>query len=127
MLKHHQKAKGWWEDALSGGQPIGIPWVVVLAFTRLMTHPHLCQNPLSICEVREISGLWMRCHCVRMINVAESSLVRFFELLELAGTGGNLSTDALIALHAMEHSATVFSNDNDFLRFPGVKVVNPLR
>jgi uncharacterized protein len=41
--------------------------------------------------------------------------------------GGNLTTDALIALHAREHSATIYSNDLDFGRFPGIKWVNPLK
>ena len=49
-----------------------------------------------------------------------------FELLEEAGSGGNLSTDAMIALHAMEYSATVYSNDRDFDRIAGVKRINPL-
>ena len=29
----HAAAKKWWEDVLSGDKPVGIPWVVVLAFT----------------------------------------------------------------------------------------------
>ena len=41
--------------------------------------------------------------------------------------GGNLSTDALIAVHAREHSATIYSNDRDFDRFKGIKRVNPLQ
>lgn len=124
---HHNKARRWWEEALSGSEPIGIPWVVVLAFTRLMTHPHICRNPLSISQVREIATFWIQRRCVRLINVSDGSLGRFFDLLDEAGTGGNLSTDALIALHAMEHSATIVSNDLDFGRFPGVKRVDPLR
>jgi len=47
-------------------------------------------------------------------------------LFEAAGMGGNLSTDALIALHAREHSATVYSNDRDFDRFPGICWLNSL-
>lgn len=123
---HHRAAKDWWEQALGGSEPIGIPWIVVLAFTRLMTHPHLCTNPLSVAEVAEIAATWMSSRCVRMIQVGENAPRRFFELLEEAGTGGNLSTDAFIALHAMEHSATLCSNDRDFDRFQGVKVLNPL-
>jgi predicted nucleic acid-binding protein len=49
------------------------------------------------------------------------------ELLEDAGVGGSLSTDALIAAHALEQRASVWSNDADFKRFPGVKVHNPLK
>lgn len=123
---HHAKARAWWESALSGTEPVGLVWVVVLAFTRLLTHPMLSHNPLSIAEVRAMVDQWMSCPSVRILGVSEQALPRFFDLLEAADGGGNFSTDALIALHAMEHSATVFSNDRDFDRFPGVKRVNPL-
>ena len=122
----HEKARAWWEAALSGSEPVGLPWVVVLAVTRLLTHPSICENPLSPAEVRRIVEDWMRFPHVRVIHLSENALGRFFDLLEEAGTGGNLSTDALIALHALEHSASIVSNDRDFDRFAGVRRVNPL-
>jgi len=44
----HAAAKAWWEQTLSGSTPVGIPWVVVLAFIRLMTHPTLSENPMTV-------------------------------------------------------------------------------
>lgn len=123
----HTAAKLWWSSVLSGSEPVGIPWVVVLAFTRLMSHPQICENPLSVEQVRGIALGWFELPQVRLIGVGEASLGRFYDLLEEAGSGGNLSTDALIALHALEHSGTVFSNDRDFGRFAGVRRVNPLK
>jgi uncharacterized protein len=64
---------------------------------------------------------------IRMIQVSPRAVGGFFDLLQDAGMGGNLCTNALIALHAREHSATICSNHRDFGRFPGVKWVNPLR
>jgi len=122
----HEKARVWWEGALSGAQPVGLPWVVVLAVTRLLTHPGICENPLSIGQVRSIVEDWLSFPHVRIIHLSENAVGRFFDLLEEAGTGGNLSTDALIALHCLEHSATIISNDRDFDRFAGVKRLNPL-
>lgn len=46
---------------------------------------------------------------------------------ETVNPSGNLSTDGLIALHAMGTSATIYSNDRDCDRFPGVHHVNPLK
>lgn len=123
---HHARARAWWESTLSSGEPVGLVWVVVMAFTRLMTHPTLAQNPLPIGDVRSMVEQWLECPAVRLLGLSGQALPRFFDLLETAGGGGNLSTDALIALHAMEHSATVASNDRDFDRFTGVKWVNPL-
>jgi toxin-antitoxin system PIN domain toxin len=123
----HRKAKKWWETALSGSEPVGVPWVVVLAFTRIMTHPQICEDPLSIQDVREMVDDWTDAPCLRIIQLSDQALPRFFDLLEDAKMGGNLCTDALIALHAREHSATIYSNDRDFDRFPGIKWVNPLK
>ncbi len=125
--RYHHNARKWWESALGGTEPVGLPWVVVLAFVRLMTHPQVCENPLAVAQVRELVGDWLAQPHVRLIHVSDLAVARFFDLLEEAGGGGNLSTDALIALHAMEHSATVFSNDRDFDRSAGVRRVNPLR
>jgi toxin-antitoxin system PIN domain toxin len=122
----HAKARTWWEGTLSQIEPVGIPWVVVLAVTRLLTHPQICENPLTPTQVRHIIENWLSYRHVRLIHLSENALGRFFDLLEEAGTGGNLTTDALIAIHALEHSATIYSNDRDFDRFPGVKRVNPL-
>ena len=122
----HHKAKAWWEAALNGRESIGIPWVVVLAFTRLMTHPQICAKPLTIPQVRQLVEQWLTRRHARIIQLSDRAPAAFFDLLEAAGGGGNLSTDALIALHAREHSATIYSNDRDFDRFPGIRWINPL-
>lgn len=122
----HVKARRWWEATLSNGDWVGIPWVVLLAFTRLMTHPTICENPLPVAAVREMVEQWFAVDSVQLLQLSPSARLRFFDLLEQAGHGGNLSTDALIALHALEHSGTVYSNDRDFDRFPGVKWINPI-
>jgi len=41
--------------------------------------------------------------------------------------GSNLVTDAHIAAIAIEHRATVASNDFDFQRFEGLNTINPLK
>ena len=56
----HAKARSWWEAVLSGRDPVGIAWVVVLAVTRLLTHPNVCENPLSPAQVRRIVEHWQR-------------------------------------------------------------------
>ncbi|PXA03517.1 VapC toxin family PIN domain ribonuclease [Coraliomargarita sinensis] len=123
----HDKARTWWEAALSSDETIGIPWVVLLAFTRIMTHPQICAAPLDGESVREMVQQWLDCPQVRVIQVSERAVGVFFDLLAEAEMGGNLSTDALIAVHAREHSAVIYSNDRDFDRFPGIRWKNPLR
>ena len=123
----HRKALDWWQRTLGGSETVGIPWIVLLAFTRLLTSPQICLNPLTTEQVREIVESWLTGPNIRMIQVSPRAVGGFFDLLQDAGMGANLCTDALIALHAREHSAVVYSTDRDFDRFPGLKWVNPLR
>lgn len=123
----HRQARAWWESALSGSEPVGIPWIVVLAFVRLMTHPTLSENPMTVGQARERVEEWLRCDHVRLLTSETTTFSRFFDLLAAAGTGGNLCTDALIAALAEEHGGTVYSNDTDFDRFPGIAWRNPLQ
>jgi len=43
----HNAARAWWEGLMTGREPIGLPWAVVLGFIRLVTHPAVLEAPLS--------------------------------------------------------------------------------
>jgi len=123
----HQAARQWWESALSGSEPVGIPWVVVLAFVRLMTHPTLAENPMTIEQAKTAVMSWLAVEHVRLLSPSATTIATFFELLSGAETGGNLATDAMIAALASEYGGCVYSNDRDFDRFPRLVWRNPLR
>ena len=122
----HARARAWWEKALSGAEPVGLPWVVVLAFVRLMTHPTLNENPMTPAQARAAVAAWIATGNVRLLAPSPDTFIRFFDLLESVGTGGNLCTDALIAALALEYGGQVHSNDADFDRFDGIRRRNPL-
>lgn len=122
----HARARVWRERALSGVEPIGIPWVVALAFVRLTTHPTLSDKPMTIAQSRSGVESWFEMPHVRLLAPTHATLSRFFDLLESSGGAGNLTTDALIAAHAVEMGARVCTNDRDFARFPNVSCLNPL-
>src|SRR4029453_10440941 len=113
----HRPARRWVEDGLSGPEPVGVPWIVMLAFVRLISHPTLLEHPLTVRETEACVRQWLDCDHVRLLDPRERTSERFFSLLDEAGLGGNLATDALIAAHAEEYSATVHSTDRDFDRF----------
>jgi uncharacterized protein len=123
----HRESRRWWESILSGVEPVGIPWIVLVGFVRLITHPVLLQNPLTVQESHAAVDQWFSCDHVRLLLPHETTFSRFFSLLEGAGLGGNLVTDALIAAQAEEFGATVYSNDRDFDRFSGLCWKNPLK
>ena len=123
---NHAVARKWWEDILSGSEPVGIPSVVVLAFVRLTTHPALVQDPISILQAKEIIFTWLAVSHVYLLSPTTSTITLFFEILGGVGTGGNLSTDAMIAALASEYGGTVYSSDHDFARFANLSWRNPL-
>lgn len=123
----HAPAKRWWEDALSGSEPVGIPWIVALAFTRLLTHPTICSQPLTIEEARSCVEAWFEYDHVRLLAPTDATLRLLFDLLSEAGLGGNLTTDALIAAHALEHGGVVHTADLDFGRFRALRWTLPLQ
>ena len=49
-----------------------------------------------------------------------------FGLLEAIGTAGTLVTDTHLAALAIEHQAELCTTDADFVRFPGLRWINPL-
>jgi len=122
----HSAARVWWEDALSGAEAVGVPWVVVLAFVRLMTHPALAANPMTVEQARAAVLDWLAVDHVRLLSPSATTISVFFELLAGAGMAGNLSTDAMIAALASEYGGCVYSNDRDFGRFPHVVWRDPL-
>ena len=122
----HETAREWWQQTLVGIESVGIPAVVILAFIRLMTHTSLSGNPMAVSRARAIVSSWVAVDGVRVLAPTWETLSLMMELLEETGVGGSHSTDALIAAHALEQRGSVWSNDIDFKRFPGIKVRNPL-
>lgn len=122
----HRSARGWWEAALSGNEPVGIPVVVLMAFVRLMTHSTLSQNPMTVAQARERVEAWLEQPNCRVLPVSDRTVALFLELLSEVGQGGNLCTDAMIAASAKEYGGTVYSSDRDFDRFSGLRWSNPL-
>ncbi|MEZ5536040.1 MAG: type II toxin-antitoxin system VapC family toxin [Thiolinea sp.] len=125
MELHHQ-AKAWWEDQLSGQQIIGIPWVVLMAFIRINTHRRIFPNPLTPAEAIGYVDDWLSRPVTRLVSPGEQHWLILRNLIEQTGTAGNLTTDAHIAALAIEQGYVVYSADNDFKRFPGLKHINPL-
>ena len=43
---HHARARRWLEDVLSSGEPVGLAWMVLLAFLRVTTRDGILVRPL---------------------------------------------------------------------------------
>jgi len=123
---NHEKAKKWFETTFSGRRPVGLCWVVILAFLRISTHRAVFRTPLFPSEATDIVRSWLKAPCVEVITPGEEHSEVLFRLLEQLGTGGNLTSDAHLAALAIEFQAEIATTDADFARFPGVRWFNPI-
>ena len=122
----HEAARGWWEDALNGRQPVGLAQVCLFGFLRISTNRRVFTTPLAVEDAILRVQRWLEREPVTLLHAGSRHLETAFRLLEQLGTGGNLTTDVQIAAHAVENNGEVHSNDRDFGRFGGVRWVNPL-
>ena len=123
----HAQAKRWWEEFLNGTDPVGLPWVTITGFLRLVTHPRVLVDPMSVVQGTEQVRAWMECTSVLTVEPGKKFSAIFLGLLEEAGAAGNLTTDAYLAALAIEHQAELHSNDADFSRFKGLRWRNPMK
>lgn len=123
---HHKKARRWLEDVLSRATPVGLAWVVILAFLRITTRAGILRRPLAPEQALAFADSWLEQPYVRAIEPGEGHWEVLRNLLRTVGAAGNLTSDAHLAAIALERGADVYSTDGDFARFPGVRHVNPL-
>lgn len=122
----HLTARRWWEDRLSGTETVGLAWVVVLGYVRLMTSRKVLLRPWSPVEVIGHVRAWLERPQVQVLQPGPRHLDILQGFAERQILSGDLTTDAHLAALAIEHQAIVHSNDGDFDRFPGVNRRNPL-
>jgi len=125
-LPQHKLARAWWEQVLSGAVRVGIPWVSVMAFLRICTNPRMFSSPLSPEAAIAYIDEWLDQPPVQLVAAGAGHWVILRNLLLQTGMAANLTTDAHIAALALEQGYGVYSADNDFQRFPGLKHINPL-
>jgi toxin-antitoxin system PIN domain toxin len=125
-LPQHKTAKTWIEKTFSDQDSVGLPWVSVLAFLRLCTNPRVFKAPLKVEDAIAYIDEWVALPSVELVTPGQRHWEIFKNLLAQCGTAGNLVTDAHIAALALERGYAVYSADNDFRRFPGIRHVNPL-
>ena len=123
---HHPRAKKWLEASLSDEEPVGLAWVVILGFLRIITNVRIMPTPLSPEIAMEIVEEWLHHPTVKIIVPGERHWNILKELLMPLGTAANLTSDAHLAAIAIEHGARLYSTDNDFSRFLKLRWTNPI-
>ncbi|GAC1361442.1 MAG: type II toxin-antitoxin system VapC family toxin [Actinomycetota bacterium] len=122
--KHETSRRGL-DAALNGREAVGFAWVVLLAFIRLSTKIGLFPDPLPVSEAMACVRDWTEQAPSFIPHPTPRHLALMSGLLADAGTGGNLVTDAHLAVLALEYDATIITYDGDYARFRGVRWLAP--
>ncbi len=123
----HKRARSWLEQKLSSSELVGLPWHTILSFLRISTAPRMISYPFELDSATAIVDNWLKLRNVTIVAPTEEHWRILVNLLPKTRARGSLIMDAHLAALAMEHGATLCTNDRDFARFPGLKVEFPIQ
>lgn len=93
-----------------------------------MTHPRVFHPPTPVHAAWEAVRLLTDSPSVVILSEGKSHPAILRDLLRASPVTGNLVHDAHIAALLAEHGVDeILTNDEDFRRFPNLKVTNPFR
>lgn len=121
----HDTARTWLNRAMNGVERVGLPWLSLMAFQRIITHPRATTDPLTSKEAWTYITDWLDGDQVWIPTPGDSHREILGRLLLDGDLRGNLATDAQLAALAIEHGTSVCSFDGDFARFGGLQWINP--
>jgi len=127
VAAEHARARSWLERRFSTREAIGLSWITILGFLRISTSRRYESNPMSTEEAASVVTDWITLQNVVLVSPTEQHWDILSDLLPKSQARGSLIMDAHLAALAIEHGATLCTNDRDFLRFPGLKVEFPLQ
>ncbi len=122
----HSASKAWWEAALLGSEIVALPPEVLFGFVRIYSNPRLGSASTSLTDARSRVEGWLRLPHVRLLSPDTDLFATTMDLCKAAGIRGSRISDAVLAAYAITHRATLYSDDTDFARFPGLDWKNPL-
>ena len=124
---HHERSREWLETALSSGRAVRLALITVLAFVRIASDRRIYTHPLSPAEACSLVEEWLALPNVRILQPGPRAWRLLSTMCEEGQAKGAMVMDAHLAALAMEHGASIATTDRDFLRFPDIEVVNPIK
>jgi uncharacterized protein len=118
----HETARDWIDEALSGTETVGLAWLALLGFLRIATKSAIFPRPLAPTTALDLVDDWLARPLTVVLHPGEAHNAILRELIDRAGTAGDLTSDAHLAAIAIERGARIATFDTDFHRFQGLRV-----
>jgi len=108
----------------TSGSPLGLPWPCVYEFLRVVTHARVLLSPSRLADAWKFVTDVAEIPSVTLLSETSRHAEVLARLLDAAQPTGNLVHDAHVAALALEHGFDeVLTQDRDFRRFPGIRIV----
>ncbi|MEI2777625.1 MAG: TA system VapC family ribonuclease toxin [Tetrasphaera sp.] len=122
----HERARDWLTQALNGPKRVGLPWVSLWAFVRIVTNPRALRDPLLPAEAWDHVTDWLAAPAAWVPGPGSGHPEILGNLLVERDLRAGVVTDAVLAAICIEHGLAIVSADSDFARFPDLVWINPL-
>ena len=121
----HAPARTWLDEAMNGVERVGLPWVSLMAFQRIITHPRVTANPLTPADAWSYITDWLDADQAWVPTPGSRHRDILGQLLIDGDLHGNLVTDAHLAALAIENGTGIYSFDSNFTRFNDLRWIDP--
>ncbi len=122
----HEAARQWLEKQISSPDLFCFSWQTITAFLRISTNARAFVHPFTIVEASGIITEWLERPQAVVLTEGVRHWEIFNNLLTIGQATGPLVMDAHLAALAIEHGCDLATTDRDFMRFPGLHLINPL-
>ena len=124
---HHKASRDWLESVLSSGHAIRFSLTTLLAFVRIASDRRIYTRPLSPTEACSLVETWLALPNVRVLQPGPRTWRLLARMCEDGQAKGAMVMDAHLAALALEHGASIATTDRDFMRFPDIELMNPVK
>lgn len=87
---HHERSRRWLEEALSGTEPGGMSWAVLIAFLRIITRRGILERRLPVDDAVDYIDSWLRQPSVELAVAGPNHWAILRTLILTSGSAGNL-------------------------------------
>ena len=122
----HRPASVWLRSTLMSDQ-VFFSWHTITGFLRITTNPRIFRNPMTLAQAIQIVDSWLELENTHLVFLEKKNWPLFSSILIDGQANGDLVMDAHLAAMAASCGAKLASTDRDFLRFPGIQVINPIK
>lgn len=125
----HSQAREFLISAGRSTEPWYLTEGILYEFLRVCTHPRVFPRPMTWQEGLDFLDPLLESPVFTVLRASERHWTLVREILEeLSHPAGNLFFDIRTAVSMREHGVRdIYTTDTDFLQFPGIRAVNPLK